>query len=56
MSPVSTEPPPTRQGQAGGRTLGQFAFMTTAMKGDPEEASMLKGSVKQLFSSVVSDD
>ena len=32
------------------------AFMTTAMRGDPEQASMLKGSVKQLFSSVVSDD
>ena len=32
------------------------AFMTTAMKGDPEQAGMLKGSVKQLFSSVIADD
>ncbi|QNE04107.1 thiamine pyrophosphate-requiring protein [Croceicoccus marinus] len=32
------------------------SFMTTAMKGDPEQLDMLKGSVKQLFSSVVSDD
>lgn len=32
------------------------AFMTTAMKGDPEQAGMLKNSVKQLFSSVLSND
>jgi pyruvate dehydrogenase (quinone) len=32
------------------------AFMTTAMKGDPAEASMIKGSVKQLLSSVFAKD
>ncbi|MGN6499364.1 MAG: thiamine pyrophosphate-requiring protein [Tsuneonella sp.] len=32
------------------------AFMTTAMKGDPDEGSMIKGSVKQMLSSVFAED
>ena len=31
-------------------------FMTTAMKGDPSQAQMLKGSVKQTLSSVFAED
>jgi pyruvate dehydrogenase (quinone) len=38
-------------------TFGQAkAFISTAVQGDPEEASMLKGSVKQVLSSVFADD
>ena len=32
------------------------AFMTTAMKGDPDEGGMIKGSIKQVLSSVFADD
>jgi pyruvate dehydrogenase (quinone) len=32
------------------------AFMTTAMKGDPEEAGMIKGSIKQVLSSAFAED
>jgi pyruvate dehydrogenase (quinone) len=32
------------------------AFMSTAIKGDPDEGGMIMGSVKQVLSSVFADD
>ena len=32
------------------------AFMTTAMKGDPDEGNMIAGSVKQVLSHVFAED
>jgi pyruvate dehydrogenase (quinone) len=32
------------------------AFMTTAVQGDPNEGAMIKGSVKQVLSSVFAED
>ena len=32
------------------------SFMTTAMKGDPAEMDMIKGSIKQLFGPIFADD
>jgi pyruvate dehydrogenase (quinone) len=32
------------------------AFMTTAVQGDPSEGAMLKGSIKQVLSSVFAED
>jgi pyruvate dehydrogenase (quinone) len=32
------------------------AFMTTAVQGDPDEGNMLKGSIKQVLSSVFAED